>query len=88
MALWSTQSLTKMSTRNLPGGRGGGSLRPTTLPQSVSRMSRENVGASTSHNSMGLHDLLQGQIYINFVNVKQEFLALKQLLAYEYMPSF
>jgi hypothetical protein len=34
------------------------SVRLTTLPPSVSRLSRENVGASTSHNSMGLHGLL------------------------------
>jgi hypothetical protein len=27
---------------------------------SVSRLSRENVRASTSHNPMGLHGLLQG----------------------------
>jgi hypothetical protein len=32
----------------------------TTLPPSVSRLSRENVGASTSHNTMDLHGLLQG----------------------------
>jgi hypothetical protein len=36
MALWSTQSLTEMSTRNIPGGKG-----PTTLPPSVSRLSRK-----------------------------------------------
>jgi hypothetical protein len=32
----------------------------TALPPSMSRLSRENVGASTSHNPMGLHGLLQG----------------------------
>jgi hypothetical protein len=31
-----------------------------TSPPSVSGLSRENVGASTSHNPMGLHGLLQG----------------------------
>jgi hypothetical protein len=30
------------------------------LQPSVGRLCRENVGASTSHNPMGLHDLLQG----------------------------
>jgi hypothetical protein len=34
---------------------------PTTLPLSMSRMS-ENVGASTSHNPMGFHGLLQGYL--------------------------
>jgi hypothetical protein len=32
----------------------------TTSPPSVSQLSRENVGTSTSHNPMGLHGLLQG----------------------------
>jgi hypothetical protein len=57
MALMSTQSLTEMSTWNLQGGR---RVRLSVLPQSVSRFSRENMGASTSHNPMGLHGLLQG----------------------------
>jgi hypothetical protein len=56
MALGSTQPLTEMSTRNLPGGKSGRRVGLTTLPPSVSRMS-ENVGASTCRNSKGLHDL-------------------------------
>jgi hypothetical protein len=65
MALGSTQALTEMSTRNLPGGgvKGGWRLRLTIKPPSVSRLPRENVGASTSHNPMGLHGLLQGQFF-------------------------
>jgi hypothetical protein len=31
---------------------------------SVSRLSKENVGASTSRNPMGLHGLLQGNLYL------------------------
>jgi hypothetical protein len=34
-------------------------VKLTTSTPSVSRLSRENVGASTSHNPMGLHDLLR-----------------------------
>jgi hypothetical protein len=42
---------------------GGRRARLTTSPPSVSRLPRENVGASTSHNPMGLHGLLQGYLY-------------------------
>jgi hypothetical protein len=52
MALGSTQPLTGMSTRNLPGGK----KRLTTLPPHVCRMS-ENVGASTCRIPKGLHGL-------------------------------
>jgi hypothetical protein len=61
MALGPTQPLTEMSTSNLPEGvKGGRRVRLTILPPSVSRLSRENVEASTSHNPMGLHGLLEG----------------------------
>jgi hypothetical protein len=36
-------------------------------PPSVSRLSRENVGASTSHNPVGLHGLLQGYLYFFYL---------------------
>jgi hypothetical protein len=44
MALGSTQPLTEMDIRNLPGGKNCRRIGMTTLPPSVSRMS-ENVGA-------------------------------------------
>jgi hypothetical protein len=45
--------------------RGINELRGVTnvdSPPSVSRLSRENMVASTSHTPMGLHGLLQGQL--------------------------
>jgi hypothetical protein len=57
MALGSTQPLIEMSTRNLSGDKGRPARKTDNLPPSVSRMSRENMGASTSHNPMGLHGL-------------------------------
>jgi hypothetical protein len=60
-ALGSTQPLRKM----IPGisleVKGGQRVRLTTSPPSVSRLSRENVGASTSHNPIGL----QGFTYLH-----------------------
>jgi hypothetical protein len=64
MALWPTWPLTEMSIRNLPEGEvavnGGRLVRLRALPLPVSRLYRQNVGASMSHNPMGLHGLLQG----------------------------
>jgi hypothetical protein len=63
VALGSTQPLTKMSTRNIPG-RGGGvkSGRHVRL-QSHRRLRADylkNAGASLSHNPMFIHGLLYG----------------------------
>jgi hypothetical protein len=41
------------------GGKCGRRVGLTTPPPSMSRLSRENVGASTSHNPMSLHGLLR-----------------------------
>jgi hypothetical protein len=64
MVLGSTQPLTDMSIRKVKGGR---RVRLIILPPSVSRLPRESVGASTSHNPMGLHGLLQRELYLFFL---------------------
>jgi hypothetical protein len=64
MALGSTQPLTEMSTRYLPGGGKGRPARRADLWADC----LENVGASTSQTPMGLHGLLQWQLYLFFNN--------------------
>jgi hypothetical protein len=62
MAMGSTDPLTEMSTRNLPGGKKRPARRADNLAPSMSRMS-ENVGASTSRNPKGLHGLYTDNFY-------------------------
>jgi hypothetical protein len=67
MALRLTQPLTEMSTRNLSGGKGRPARKADNLTAICEADCLENAGASTSHNSMGLHGLLQGYLYPTFV---------------------
>jgi hypothetical protein len=60
MTLGSTQPLTEMSTRNLLGGRGWPARKADNFTATCELIFLENMGASTSHNPMGLHGLLQG----------------------------
>jgi hypothetical protein len=55
-----TQPLIEMSTRKVPGELKGG--RRWQLHRHLRVDYLKNVGASTSHNPMGLHGLLQGQV--------------------------
>jgi hypothetical protein len=59
MALGSTQIVTEMSTRNLPGVKRRPVRRSDNLT-AICELTVENVGASASHKHMGLHCLLQG----------------------------
>jgi hypothetical protein len=68
MALGSTQRITEMSTRNLPGGK----MRPAHRPDiillpSMSQMS-ENVGASTSRNLRDLHSLYRDDFTFTMIS--------------------
>jgi hypothetical protein len=56
MALGSTQPLTEMDTRNLPGGK----VRPTHKVDNLTAICESTVETSTPHNPMGLHGLLRG----------------------------
>jgi hypothetical protein len=60
MAVGSTQPLTEMSTRNRPGCKMRPVRRADNLTAICEQLSRQNVGASTSYNPVGLHWLLQG----------------------------
>jgi hypothetical protein len=64
MALGSTQPLTEMSTRNHSGDKGRPTRKADNLTAVCEPICLENVGASMSHNPMGLHGLLQGYIYL------------------------
>jgi hypothetical protein len=64
MALGSTQPLTEMSTRNLPRGKGRPAHKPEKTSPPYGADCLEIVGASMSHNPMGLHGLLQGYLYL------------------------
>jgi hypothetical protein len=56
MALGSTQLVTEMSTRNLPGRKG----RPARKADNLTAICESIVYKSTSHNPMSLLGLLQG----------------------------
>jgi hypothetical protein len=64
--LWpleSTQPRTEVSTRNLPGGKGGSSAWGWQPHRHLWANCLENVGAFMSQNPVGLYNLLQGQLY-------------------------
>jgi hypothetical protein len=50
----------EMSTRYLPGGKGRPASKTDNITSIYEQTAKKNVGASTSHNPMGLHALLQG----------------------------
>jgi hypothetical protein len=58
MGLGSTQPLTEMSTRNLPGDKERPARKAANLT-AIYESTVENVEASMSHNLKGLHGLLQ-----------------------------
>jgi hypothetical protein len=58
MTLGSTQPLTEMSIRNLPGGKELPPRKSDNLTAICEPFVFENVGSSTSHSPVGLHGLL------------------------------
>jgi hypothetical protein len=75
MALGSTQPLTKISTRDLPGRKSSRLVGLTNLPPSVSRMS-ENVVASTSRNPKNLHGLYRDKFTLPFYLYRPSYITL------------
>jgi hypothetical protein len=69
MSLGSTQPLREINTRNLPGVKGRPACMADNLTALCEPIFLENVGTSTSHNPMGLHGLLQGQLYLFYLYI-------------------
>jgi hypothetical protein len=59
MAMGSTQPLTEMIKRKIPGGKGRPARKADNLTAICQPIGLWNVGASTFHNTMDLHGLLQ-----------------------------
>jgi hypothetical protein len=57
MTLGSTQPLSEISTRNLPGGKNRPAYRADNLAAICEPIVGENVGASTSRNPKDIHGL-------------------------------
>jgi hypothetical protein len=55
-----SQPITEKSTRNIPGGKRRPERKADNLTAICKADCLENVRASTSHNPMGLHGLLEG----------------------------
>jgi hypothetical protein len=55
------------------GAKYGRRVRLTILPPSVSRLSGENVRASTSHNPIALHDLLKDSFTLPYIYIMRLF---------------
>jgi hypothetical protein len=69
MALGSTQPLTEISTRNFSGGKGLQVREAGNPHRHLWADSLENVGASTSHNPVGLHGLLQDSFTLFYCSI-------------------
>jgi hypothetical protein len=74
MVLGSTQPLTEMSTRNLPGAKGRHARKTDHLTAVSQSIFIENIGASTSHNLMDLQGFIQAYIYLSFVYISILFI--------------
>jgi len=62
MALGSTQPLVKISTRNIPGGKGGRCVGLTSYHHTVPLL--RNLGALTFQSPLGLFRPVTGHLYL------------------------
>jgi hypothetical protein len=73
MGLGLTQPLTELLPGIFLGVKGGWLVGFTNLPPSVSRLSRQSVGASTSHNPLGFTSCFRDGFLFFFVEFVQKF---------------
>jgi hypothetical protein len=66
----STQPLTEINTKNLPGSKWRPARKTDILTAICELIVYENVGTSTSHDHMGLRDLLQEYVcrFLTYIN--------------------
>jgi hypothetical protein len=64
IALWSTQPLAEMRTRNFTGCKGRPASKADNLTAICEPICLENLEASMTHNPMGPHGLLKGLLYL------------------------
>jgi hypothetical protein len=61
-----------MSTRNISGGKERLARKADNLTAICDLIVQKNVGTSTSHKTMGLHGLLQDQLYLFYLKNETE----------------
>jgi hypothetical protein len=67
------------------GVKGGRCVRLTSLPPSISRLSRENVGISTSRNPMDLHGLYRDSFAFSCICHTKTSKKIKNLVSESYI---
>jgi hypothetical protein len=82
---WGVDSASKRNEyqKSSWGVKGSRHIRLINSPPSMSRLSRENVGASKSHNPMDIHGPLQGYLYLIYYTSETRKCILQELVTTE-----